>query len=53
LSVVIPHLPLLLAWLAQTVWNGFLVIGSLLIFLVIDIPKQLLGKYKSDHQNND
>ena len=53
LSVVIPHLLLLLAWLAQTVWNGFLVIGSLLIFLVIDIPKQLLGKYKSDHQNND
>ena len=47
LMVLVPHLLLSLAWVAHTLWSGVLVIGSLLIFLVIDVPKQLLQKRKS------
>ncbi len=43
--VLVPYLLLFLAWLAHTFWSGILVIGSLLIFLVIDIPMQLLQKH--------
>jgi hypothetical protein len=47
LIVLVPYLLLSLAWVAHTLWSGALVIGSLLIFLVVDVPKQLLQQRKS------
>jgi preprotein translocase subunit SecY len=47
LMALVPYLLLLLAWVAHTLWSGVLVIGSVLIFLVVDVPKQLLQKRKS------
>ena len=47
LMVLVPYLLLSLAWVAHTLWSGALVIGSLLIFLVVDVPKQLLQNRKS------
>lgn len=35
-----------LAWVAHTRWSGILIIGSLLIFLIVDVPKKLLQKLK-------
>jgi hypothetical protein len=46
LMVLVPYLLLSLAWVAHTLWSRVLVIGSLLIFLVVDVPKQFLQKPK-------
>ncbi len=53
LMVLIPRLLLFLVWFAHTLWSGALVIGSILIFLVIDVPKQLLQKRKSKDRISD
>jgi hypothetical protein len=35
---------LVLAWLGQLVWNSILVILSSLVFIAVDLPKQLLSR---------
>lgn len=41
---LVPRLVLLAAWLLQLMWNSLIFLGSLIIYLVIDLPKQLFGK---------
>ena len=41
---LVPRLVLLAAWLLQLLWNSLIFLGSLIIYLVIDLPKQLFGK---------
>ena len=45
---LVPRIVLLAAWLLQLVWNSLIFLGSLIIYLVIDLPKQIFGKI-SEH----
>ena len=41
---LLPRLVFFAAWLIQLIWNSLIFLGSLIIYIVIDLPKQLFGK---------
>ena len=43
-SFLVPRILLLAAWLLQLAWNILIFLGSLIVYLIIDLPKQLFKK---------
>jgi len=41
---LVPRIFLLTVWLLQLVWNSLIFLSSLIIYLVIDLPKQIFRK---------